>query len=156
MEQHRKRLFGTAMRLTRHPADAEDLVQDVMERALRARGRVPAHANVRGWLLAILRNLFIDRMRAAHRRRWVPLSAEIGAPEPEPPPVWAPLGVDDVRAALVDIDVRFRRAYEMYELEGKSYKEIALALGIPVVTVGTKLLRVRRKLAANLSSRLAA
>ncbi len=153
---HRRVLFGAAMRLCRNEADAHDLVQDVMERALRAGGSLRPGANVCGWLLAILRNLFIDRTRSARRWRWAELPEDLGAPEPEPPPPWTTLGIDDVRDALDDVDARFRRAYEMYELEGRSYKEIARALGIPVVTVGTKLLRVRRKLAATLSTRVMA
>jgi RNA polymerase sigma-70 factor (ECF subfamily) len=153
--QHCGVLFGTAMRLCRNEADARDLVQDVMERALRAGGSLPANANVRGWLLAILRNLFIDRTRSARRWRWAALPDDLGAPEPDKEPEWASIGMDEVRAALDEVDGRFRRAYEMYELEGRSYKEIAAALGIPVVTVGTKVLRVRRKLAAALGNRMA-
>jgi len=144
------------MRLCRNETDAHDLVQDTLERALRAAGSLPPGANVRGWLLTILRNLFIDRMRSARRWRTTEVPADLRAPEPEEAPAWQSIGVADVRDALGSVDERFRRAYEMYELEGRSYKEIASALGIPVVTVGTKLLRVRRKLAATLTTRMAA
>ena len=144
--EHRAILFGTAMRLCRNEPDALDLTQDTFERALRSAGALPADANLRGWLLTILRNVFIDRSRSARRWRRADLPAELAAPEPDEAPAWSEIGLHEVRDALGRIDARFRRAYEMYELEGRSYKEISAALGIPVNTVGTKLLRVRRKL----------
>ena len=144
--EHRAVLFGTAMRLCRNEPDALDLVQDTFERALRSAGALPADANLRGWLLTILRNVFIDRTRSVRRWRSAEVPAELAAPEPDQAPAWSEIGMGEVRDALAQIDARFRRAYEMYALEGRSYKEISAALGIPIATVGTKLLRVRRKL----------
>ena len=114
--EHRAVLFGTAMRLCRSEPDALDLVKDAFERALRSAGALPADANLRGWMLTILRNVFIDRSRSARRWRRADLPAELPNPEPDEAPAWSDIGLAQVRDALGQIDERFRRAYEMYEL----------------------------------------
>jgi len=100
--------------------------------------------------------VFIDRSRSARRWRRAELPDELPAAQPDEAPAWSEIGLGQVRDALGQIDERFRRAYEMYELEGRSYKEISTALGIPIATVGTKLLRVRRKLQSLLGAKIAA
>ena len=131
-------------------ADARDLVQDTFERALRAWDRLPADSNVRGWLVTILHNLFIDRCRRAGRAPTTPIQDELQAPPPvdAAPPAWADVTPEQLRAALSELDGEFRRAYELHALEGWSYRRIADELGIPMNTVGTRLLRARRKLRA--------
>ncbi|HWM88239.1 MAG TPA: sigma-70 family RNA polymerase sigma factor, partial [Kofleriaceae bacterium] len=129
-------------------ADARDLVQDTFERALRAWERLPADSNVRGWLVTILHNLFIDRCRRARRAPTTTIPDELQAPPPEEvaPPAWADVTPEQLHAALAELDGEFRRAYELHALEGWSYRRIADELGVPVNTVGTRLLRARRKL----------
>jgi RNA polymerase sigma-70 factor, ECF subfamily len=148
---HEPTLTRLAERLCRSHADARDLVQDTYERALRAWDRLPEDSNVRAWLVTILHNLFLDRCRRARRNPRMdeagPARAlDVPSPETTAPQPWAEVTADQVRAAVSELDVEFRRAYEMYALEGRSYRQIADELGIPTNTVGTRLLRARMKL----------
>jgi RNA polymerase sigma-70 factor (ECF subfamily) len=152
---HQAALLAFALKLCRQPQDAHDLVQDTFERALRAwSGSVPPPANERAWLCMVLHNLFIDRCRRAAR---APRSANIDelqvpAREPDAPPAWSALTVDQVRAALEQVDPELRECYRLHELEGLSYAEIAARLGAPVSTVGTRIMRARRRLRALLQA----
>ncbi len=145
-----------ARRLCGNTSDADDLVQDTLERALRARGKYIEQGNRRGWLAVILRNRFRDRYRAS-RRQAQPSDEidDIATPEqPEAAP-WEAITPEQVDAALVELDPRYRRVYELYT-RGRAYSEIAEELGISINTVGTRLLRARAKLKAilNATSRL--
>lgn len=145
---HEPELTILAEHLASGKADARDLVQDTFERALRAWDRLPADSNVRGWLVTILHNLFIDRCRRARRAPTMPIPDELQAPPTEEVsvPAWANVTPDQLRAALSELDDEFRRAYQLHALEGRSYRQIADELAIPMSTVGTRLLRARRKL----------
>jgi RNA polymerase sigma-70 factor (ECF subfamily) len=153
--EHEGALVLLATRLARDPADAKDLVQDTFERALRAWDRLPADANVRAWLVTILHRLFIDRCRRAKRGAVVPLDQEHPGVEAPPPPAWADVTSEQLGRAVAQLDDEFRRVYELHAVDGKSYKEIADALGIPGSTVGTRLLRARRRLKELLVAELA-
>lgn len=154
---HTGTLYGLAMRLSGNKSDANDLVQDTFERALRNFDRLVPGTNERAWLCTILHHLFIDLCRRRRRER----ARDEEAPEPacaphdhdEEPPAWARITVDEVRAALEELDEEFRTVYRMHAVEGRPYAEIAERLGIPKVTVGTRLLRARRKLKQLLTSR---
>jgi RNA polymerase sigma-70 factor (ECF subfamily) len=146
-----------AMRLTGNAADAHDLVQDTFERALRAYPRLAPDANVRGWLIAILHNLFIDHCRRVRRApKTAELVPEVAAAPPDPPPApaWTMVSPEQVRAALDRLGPPFREAYELHAVEGRSYQEISERLGIPKNTVGTRLIRARKKLKALLLGEL--
>jgi len=145
---HELELTILAEHLSSGKADARDLVQDTFERALRAWDRLPPDSNVRGWLITILHNLFIDRCRRARRAPTMPIPDELQAPPAEEVsvPAWANVTPDQLRAALSQLDDEFRRAYQLHALEGRSYRQIADELAIPLSTVGTRLLRARRKL----------
>ena len=115
--------------------------------ALRAWGRYMDQGNLRSWLAAILHNIFIDRCRK-HKR--TPRSErieqlELAAVEPTPPPQWAQVSSDSVNEALATLGPEFRRVYDLHAA-GRSYEEIATELGIPRATVGTRLVRARRRL----------
>jgi RNA polymerase sigma-70 factor, ECF subfamily len=151
-------LRSLAVRLCRNRADANDLVQDTFERALRWGGRDHPR-NPRAWLGTILHNLFVDRCRALARRPALePLSEQHGGLAAEPAgearPAWGNATLADVRAALEEIDADFRRVYEMHVFEHRSYEEIAASLHIQRVTVGTRLNRARHQLRAVLRARL--
>jgi RNA polymerase sigma-70 factor (ECF subfamily) len=140
-------LTSLAFRLCRERADASDIVQDTFERAWRAWDRLPEDANVRAWLVTILNRLFIDRFRQARRAPTVDIDhVELPCPEPAEVPAWANVTSEQVGAALAGLDAEFRAAYELHAIDGRSYLEIAEALRIPRSTVGTRLLRARRKL----------
>lgn len=145
LAQHAPALRAAAGALCPNPAECEDLVQDTFERALRhlARGNEPVR-NARAWLVTILRNAFIDRVRA---ERSMPLDDEdLPAPEPEPQPVWANVTLADVRAALPHIDPDLRAVFELHYLEGMRYREIAARLAVPENTVASRLFRARKAL----------
>jgi RNA polymerase sigma-70 factor (ECF subfamily) len=151
---HKSLLISIAQRLCGNRADAEDLVHDAYERALRAWSRYAEQGNIRSWMVAIIHHLFIDRCRKA---RSAPCTTsfealgglEVATPEPTGPPVWTEFTPDQVEAALASIGCDFRRAYELH-VAGRSYDEIAAELGIARSTVGTRLLRARKKLKAAL------
>jgi len=126
--EHEPLLNAIARRLCGNEADAEDLVHDTYERALRAWDRNVDHADLRSWIVSILNHLFIDRCRKARRRpRHEPLDGlELSAPEPAPPPVWARVTDEQIDAALASLDPELRFAYDL-RIRGYSYDRIAAA-----------------------------
>ena len=144
---HQRLLLGMARRLCGNEADAADLVHDTYERALRAWDRYSDRGNLRSWMVAILNNLFIDRCRKTRRTPKTQAidDLELPAPEPSAPPPWSNVTDQQVDAALGTIGAEFRRVYELHAL-GRSYDEIAAELNIAKATVGTRLIRARKKL----------
>jgi RNA polymerase sigma-70 factor (ECF subfamily) len=156
-------LVRIAQRLCSSYADAHDLFQDTVERAMRHGGLPADIKNPRAWLAAIMHNLFVDRCRTAARTpvhepldeahdqitNVTPLAVD--APEP----AWGHLTIDDVRVALDTdaIDAQFREVYVMHTFERRSYEEIATQLKISRVTVGTRLTRTRKMLRKELVRR---
>jgi RNA polymerase sigma-70 factor, ECF subfamily len=148
--EHTPALTAFAMKLCGDASDARDLVQDTFERALRASASQQPRTNDRAWLFTILHHLFIDRYRRTSRgpRHTSIDDVDIAAVEPPPPPAWAGVSVEEVKAALEELDPDFREVYQMHAIEGLGYAEIAARLGAPVSTVGTRIMRARRKLRA--------
>jgi RNA polymerase sigma-70 factor (ECF subfamily) len=147
VREHEVALDGIARRLCGNTADADDLVQETYERALRGWDRYADRGNLRSWLAAILHNLFVDRCRKAKRAPRLEGIDELEVPAPEAvvPPPWARVTPTQVTAALDRIGAEFRIVYELHTA-GRSYDEIARELGIAKNTVGTRLIRARRKL----------
>jgi RNA polymerase sigma-70 factor, ECF subfamily len=147
LRDHRAALTRTARTLCGNRADADDLLHDVYERALRAQRR-DDHANLRAWLHSILRNLFIDRCRHA-RRHPTPVSlddVDVAESQPELAATWASVTSAQLHAALAHLPFDFRRVFELHTFEGLRYDEIATRLSIAPSTVGTRLNRARTKL----------
>jgi RNA polymerase sigma-70 factor (ECF subfamily) len=144
--------------LCRDPAELEDLIQDVFERALRAIDTIDLDSNPRGWMVTILHNLHIDRCRRRARMQpHVPHDeVALAAPEVAEAPAWSAIDTDDVRRAVSRLPDELRETYVMFALDGRSYAEVAAALGIPKATVGTRLSRARTRLKALLTTDLAA
>jgi RNA polymerase sigma-70 factor (ECF subfamily) len=150
---HHGALLAFATRLCRDAADAHDLTQDALERALRRFESLTPGSNARAWLFTILHNAFIDRCRRKNAAKMTPLEEEdIAAPtsstQPAAPPAWTTITPEQLRAAVDSLDEGFRDVYRMHALEGRSYEEISRELGVPTNTVGTRLARARRKLKA--------
>jgi len=147
VREHEALLTGIARRLCGNDADAADLVHDTYERALRAWDRYADRGNLRSWMVTILHNLFIDRCRKTRRapRTEAIEDLELAAPETSAPPAWANVTEQQVNAALATLGPEFRRVYELHAL-GRSYDEIAHELKIAKPTVGTRLIRARKKL----------
>ncbi|WP_437897501.1 RNA polymerase sigma factor [Sorangium sp. So ce124] len=142
-------LFGRALRLSRTPATAEDLVQDTVERAIRFAGSYEPGTNLRAWVHQILFSVFITRCRRSRRER---NALDVLASDPC---AWtAPERCADVHAlspgvrrALATLPPTFRDTLVLVDLEEMSYKDAATRLGVPVGTVMSRLHRGRKLLA---------
>jgi len=164
---HRRALYATALKLTRQPNDAEDLVQDTLLRAYVAWSSFEPGSNCRAWLFRILHNGFINnyRRRRRHARfaRECPddaLTALYGnshhtARDPERQ-MMAHTLADEVTSALATLTEEYRCVVELADLHGVRYREIAEALGLPIGTVMSRLFRARRQLEDQLAEFAAA
>ena len=138
-------LRARALLLTGGSSYADDLVQDVVERALLARHRFQLGTNLKAWLNAIMKNLFIDACRQRVSRPGRNFQPETSASgEPRSPLDF--ITMDDVLEALALLTPADREIFTLAHLEGLSYREISVRLGVPPNTAGTRLLRVRSKL----------
>lgn len=152
---HLPALRARAIQLCRHTYDPQDVLQDALVRAFRARAQMQSPDRARGWLLAIVTNTFLDAVR---RRRARPdevaleFDPEVTVDADDAP--WADLDVGDVRAAVSALPDDVRDTYRMFALEGRDYAEIAAALGVPRSTVGTRILRARKRLREALLARM--
>jgi RNA polymerase sigma-70 factor (ECF subfamily) len=148
-------LFRLAMRLCRDRANAHDLAQDAVERALRNRELFRSGERPDRWMFTILRRIFVDDCRARRRRPRVPLLEEhdaVVASEPEPPCAWEDFTTEDVKRALLFVDRPGREVFAMFTFQQLAQKEIARRLSIPQKTVATRMFRVRGKLRELLGS----
>jgi RNA polymerase sigma-70 factor (ECF subfamily) len=154
-------LYAAALRMTRNPADAEDLVQETYLKAYRAWHTFQQGTNLKAWLYRILTNTFINSYRSKKRR---PEQSELD--EIEDLYLYRRLGGleaaaagrsaedevmdlftdDDVKKAIEALPEQFRLAVLLADVEGFSYKEIAEILGIPIGTVMSRLHRGRKGL----------
>jgi RNA polymerase sigma-70 factor (ECF subfamily) len=152
-------LYGAALRMTRNPADAEDLVQDTFARAYSAFHQFTPGTNLKAWLYRILTNTYINSYRKAQRAPQISdgeqiedwqlaraeshtssglRSAEVEALDAMPDSI-----VTDALSGLSD---DFRMAVLLADVEGFSYKEIAEIMGTPIGTVMSRLNRGRGQL----------
>jgi RNA polymerase sigma-70 factor (ECF subfamily) len=149
VREHEPVLRSIALKLCKDAEEARDIVQDTFERAYKGFATKPAGSSPRAWLATILRNRFIDEWRRAVLLRKMEDTVEKLAQQPpveEPAEGWSAVTDDQLAKAVEGLDEEFRRVYVMHAVEGRSYQEIASVLGIPKPTVGTRLLRARRKL----------
>jgi RNA polymerase sigma-70 factor (ECF subfamily) len=156
---HLDALYQTALRLTRSRAEADDVVQETFLRAFKSFDRFNPGTNCRAWLFTIMRNAFLNRVRAAgrevleddmDRHETEPTSAgATGVPSPEETFFQTVLH-GDVDRALKELPLVFREAVILADLEGLSYREMADVLACPIGTVMSRLSRGRRLLRAAL------
>lgn len=150
-------LYSAALRYTRNPADAEDLVQETLAKAYAAFHQFRPGTNLRAWLYRILTNSYINAYRREQRRpdevsadayEDFSLYDRIAATNQAPAEteVLARLTDDEVRQALADLPEQFRIAVYLADVEGFSYAEIADIMGTPVGTVMSRLHRGRSRL----------
>ena len=154
-------LYSAALRMTRNPADAEDLVQETYLRAYRGFEGFKAGTNLKAWLYRILTNTNINQYRAAKRRpdqvdlddvedlylyrRLGGMEAAAAGRSPETE-VLERMPESDVKEAVESLPEQFRMAVLLADVEGFAYKEIAEILDIPIGTVMSRLHRGRKLL----------
>ena len=158
-------LYNAALRMTRNPPDAEDLVQETYLKAFRSFGSYEQGTNLKAWLYRILTNTFINRYRQQKRR---PVESDLG--DVEDFYLYRRLGGidearisksaedtllelftdDEVKRALELLPEQFRMAVLLADVEGFSYKEIAEIVDVPIGTVMSRLHRGRKALQKSL------
>jgi len=157
--QYAPQLYSAALRMTRNPADAQDVVQETFLKAYRAFHSYTEGTNLKAWLYRILTNTYINTYRKAQRR---PSEVELG--ELQDLYLYKRLGeasgatqsaeadmlddfVDtDIIDALESLPEVFRMPVLYADVEGFSYKEIAEILDVPIGTVMSRLHRGRKAL----------
>lgn len=147
------RLYSTALRLTRNPADAEDLVQDTYLKAFRSAAQFRPGTNLRAWMFTILHNTFLNARRDEGRApveadsEVVEQAADVAAGGGTPEDALVREAMDaDVRAALDSLPDTFREAVWLRDVEQFTYDEIARIVGVPIGTVMSRISRGRRLL----------
>lgn len=148
-------LLRVARALTRHDADAEDLVQDTLIRAYRAIGSFDGR-HPRAWLLTILRNTHINRNRRQRPhllgRGDTPSDRLANVPSPDRTETALDLTFEaELERALEGLNEPLRRVIELVDIEGLSYAEAAHVLDIPAGTVMSRLHRARHRIRSRLA-----
>jgi len=154
-------LYAAALRMTRNPADAEDLVQETYLKAFRGFHGFEQGTNIKAWLYRILTNTYINRYRAKQRRpdetdlddvEDLYLYRRVGGLEgarigrSAEDELLDLVSEDEVKAAVESLPEGFRLAVLLADVEGFAYKEIAEILDIPIGTVMSRLHRGRKQL----------
>ncbi|MFZ2624782.1 MAG: sigma-70 family RNA polymerase sigma factor [Propionibacterium sp.] len=157
-------LYGAALRMTRNPADAEDVVQETYAKAFSSFRQFRPGTNLKAWLYRILTNTYINSYRKAQREPQTGSGDDVedwqlakaashdstGTPSAE---MEALKGIPDaaVTEALDKLSGEFREAVLLADVEGFSYKEIAEIMGTPIGTVMSRLNRGRAQLRKSLA-----
>jgi RNA polymerase sigma-70 factor (ECF subfamily) len=150
---HVDRLFRAAWALCGRREDAEDLVQETYARVL-ARPRFLRRDDDLGYLLGVLRNTYVSRLRTRDRRP-AEVALELSAEPADPRSTWQPgasLEVEALFAAIAELPQPFREALVLVDVAGLSYREAGDALGVREATITTRLHRARGRVAAALGT----
>lgn len=160
LEKHATAVYNLALRLTGNPADAEDLAQDALLRALRSLSGFRGDSSIATWLYRVTVNTWKNRVRSESRRgsdKTASLEAFVsedhgGEPpfKADDPPLDAPLEAQEreraVQRALLELDEESLTVVLLRDMEGLSYDEIAKAIEAPEGTVKSRLSRAREAL----------
>ena len=157
-------LYPAALRMTRNPTDAEDLVQETSVKAYAAFQQFTPGTNLRAWLNRILTTTFINVYRKRRRepqqalggdlQEWQMSADRLTPPVPSAEAEALDRTTDsDLLRALRDLPGEFRTAVYLADIEGYPYREIAEMMGTPVGTVMSRLHRGRKKIREQLTGR---
>jgi RNA polymerase sigma-70 factor, ECF subfamily len=145
------KLYAAAVRLTRRPEDAGDLVQETFLRAYRGFDGFVTGTNARAWLFTILYSTFVNRYHKERRNAETVSLDEVderllASHRTTEVPGATSVTVEDLEAAIQDLPHVFRAAIVLVDIEGLTYEEAAGALACPVGTLRSRLSRGRRAL----------
>jgi RNA polymerase sigma-70 factor (ECF subfamily) len=142
------RLRRFARALAGQPADADDIVQIAVERALMRLDQFQPGTRLDAWLLTIVRNAWIDEARARQRRAQVFADAELGerVGAGGEAAAHAKLEANEVRKAMQSLPEEQREAVALVCVDGLAYREAAEVLGVPIGTLTSRLARGREAL----------
>ncbi len=145
-----RKIYNFAYRLTGNPADAADLVQEVLLRVRRGLASYQP-GSFEGWLWRITRNAFLDDVRRKQRRPTAPLPEDLDRWDRSSTPAadieYDRLAIgDDIQKALLELPIEFREAVVLCDIIGLSYDEISAATAVPIGTVRSRIHRGRRQL----------
>jgi len=155
------KLYSAALRMTRNPADAEDVLQEALLKAFRGYHSFKKGTNLRAWLYRILTNTYINKYRRESRRpaeveldeiedlylyRRIGAGAAAGASRSAEEEALEQLVDEDVKQAVEALPDNYRIPVLLADVEGFSYKEIAKIMDVPIGTVMSRLHRGRKAL----------
>lgn len=156
---HAESLYNTALRLTRNPPDAEDLVQEVFYKAFRSLNQFQSGTNVRAWLFKILMNTHISQYRKSSKNPtlggyddveefslYSQVHDRASSPTDSPSDILDRFLEQDIKNAIDKLPEQFRDVVMLVDVEGFAYKEAAEILETPVGTVMSRLFRGRKVL----------
>ena len=146
------RLWRFARSLARDAADADDLCQVALERALKAREQWQPGTRLDAWMYRIMRNCWIDEVRARTRRAQTFAPEEAGANVGMDGDAEMRMGMQDVDRAMAELPDEQREVIALVLVEGLAYREAADILDIPIGTLTSRLTRGRQALVRRLEA----